>query len=166
MVISLSCRVIANKSATTMLCCYAMGSQPFVYLQRGYRNYGQPNVKLFSLRHNSWLLCSQSLGLWITIFISNDDAIANARLAKIQYLTVAQIVSPIAEISTCSTWSCRQCRVKTSNSVIALVNFANQGLFLIRIALSIAWCFAREVSIGEIEIALFDQIRIIYIRCT
>lgn len=103
MVISVSCRVIANKSATTMLCCYAMGSQPFVYLQRGYRNYGQPNVKLFSLRHNSWLLCSQSLGLWITIFISNDDAIANARLAKIQYLTVAQIVSPIAEISTCST---------------------------------------------------------------
>lgn len=27
-----------------MICAYASGSHPYIYLQRGYRNYGIPNV--------------------------------------------------------------------------------------------------------------------------
>jgi hypothetical protein len=40
-------RILTNKSSTTMLCCYASSAHPYVYLQRGYRNYGTPNVHIY-----------------------------------------------------------------------------------------------------------------------
>lgn len=40
------CRILTNRSSTSMLCCYASAAHPYVYLQRGYRNYGTPNVHL------------------------------------------------------------------------------------------------------------------------
>lgn len=39
-------RYIANKSNTTMVSAYASSLHPsHIYLQRGYRIYGQPNVE-------------------------------------------------------------------------------------------------------------------------
>lgn len=35
---------IANRSSTTMVCCYTSAQHDYVLLQRGYRNYGTPNV--------------------------------------------------------------------------------------------------------------------------
>lgn len=37
-------RNVANKSALSYIACYAKAGASFVYLQRGYRNYGHPQV--------------------------------------------------------------------------------------------------------------------------
>ena len=37
-------RAIANRSSTSMICCYVSGEHDYVLLQRGYRNYGKPQV--------------------------------------------------------------------------------------------------------------------------
>ena len=40
-------RIIANKSGLSMISCYASNQEKYVYLQRGYQNYGRPNVHPF-----------------------------------------------------------------------------------------------------------------------
>jgi len=37
-------RNIANKSSLSYISCYAKAGVPHIYLQRGYRNYGIPQV--------------------------------------------------------------------------------------------------------------------------
>lgn len=37
-------RNVANKSALSYIACYAKAGANYVYLQRGYRNYGVPQV--------------------------------------------------------------------------------------------------------------------------
>lgn len=39
-------RSIANKSTLSYIACYAKAGANHVYLQRGYRNYGFPQVSL------------------------------------------------------------------------------------------------------------------------
>ena len=36
---------ITNRSSTNLVCCYASADHDYVFLQRGFRNYGRPNVK-------------------------------------------------------------------------------------------------------------------------
>lgn len=38
------CRNVANKSTLAYIACYAKSGEQHVYLQRGYRNYGIPQV--------------------------------------------------------------------------------------------------------------------------
>ena len=35
---------VANRSSTNLVCCYVSSASPHVFLQRGFRNYGRPNV--------------------------------------------------------------------------------------------------------------------------
>lgn len=46
MVLKNKLRNLANKSALSYIACYAKAGVNHVYLQRGYRNYGKPQVQL------------------------------------------------------------------------------------------------------------------------
>jgi hypothetical protein len=45
-------RNVANKSTLAYIACYAKSGQQYVYLQRGYRNYGIPQVHLYGYSLN------------------------------------------------------------------------------------------------------------------
>lgn len=52
MVLRALSRNLACKNSLSYIACYAKAGANYVYLQRGYRNYGQPQVPLPLLSQN------------------------------------------------------------------------------------------------------------------
>lgn len=89
-------RNIANKSALSYIACYARSGFDYVYLQRGYRNYGIPQVLCNSLSLSFFKPWRRSNLVWIIRLISRDYANANARFAQIEAIIQLEIVSSLA----------------------------------------------------------------------
>lgn len=98
-------RSLANKTSLSFISCYASKINTHVYLQRGFRQYGIPQVNPFIISNNWFLECIKFSTELITQLIYKDFANANAhfvfRVTHIQLETV----SISAAISTLTAFS-------------------------------------------------------------
>jgi hypothetical protein len=142
-------RILTNKSTTNMICCYVSGQHRHVYLQRGYRNYGTPNVSPFLHRANSFHEWSPYKEIWITISTFKDDAIAHVRTASITTRIHQTIARIYVLILIWNWWRNSIWKVKIISNALVLVSSVHLASSSVRIGILIVCLFVREAHINN-----------------
>lgn len=87
-------RNMAQKTSLSFISCYASKITDYVYMQRGFRNYGKPQVLfLFYESNNSFLDSRKSNLVWITQLTLKDCVSAHVRLVRIEKSTLSETAS-------------------------------------------------------------------------
>ena len=85
---------MAQKTSLSFISCYASKITDYVYMQRGFRNYGKPQVLfLFYESNNSFLDSRKSNLVWITQLTLKDCVNAHVKLVKIGKSTLSETAS-------------------------------------------------------------------------
>jgi len=120
-------RNLACKNSLSYIACYAKANSQYVFLQRGYRNYGIPQVH-HGEYSNNWLRTWQKWKqVWIILPTYREFATANARNVWGEDGIRLEIVSTIATRWPISMPSNMSIRAICTQNVHAIVNFAPVG---------------------------------------
>lgn len=121
-------RSLANKTSLSYISCYASKINTHVYLQRGFRQYGIPQVNAILLSNNWYLECIKYSTESTTQPTYRDCANASVSLAFKDLLIQSEIVSMNANINTRITFSNTEWIKTIIINVNAVVVFAPRGL--------------------------------------